>query len=390
MTTRRMFFSAVGGLIALLIGLTAAPVASASQKPATAGLSAKAPPLYKFNKSSITWAGSRAVIAATDAHGDLYYFWLAAGRWHSQEVAKGKRGVVYSKPAIAWTGNATVIAALNSAGALVYWRLPQGSTKWHYQQVAKVAHHSFQSPSITGTPGNGVLISTSNTAGDLLSFSHGGSGGSWTETIVGYGTFGASSVITCFDSLAGKYLALITATSGGTLYFWWQFVNGTSWSQETVASPGPAGAYTTGGSIAATPTDLLVTAGTATGQVYFWSQAIGGTGWNRQVIATGSGSRYSRPAVTWTGPIGSFSYDVITATNQHGELDYWWAADGGTVWTHEKIAGYGKNYVYANPGIAISATAVIVTAVNTKPGDVWYWHQPFTTNPWLKQRVARG
>jgi hypothetical protein len=384
MTTRRIFFSAVGGLIAVLIGLTAVPAASASP--------AKAPTRYKYNKSSIAWAGSRAVIAATDAHGDLYYFWLAAGHWHSQEVAKGKRGVVYSKPAIAWTGNATVIAALNSASALVYFRLPQGSTKWHYQQVAKFAHHSFQSPSITGTPGGGVLISTANTAGDLLSFAHGGSGGSWTATIVGYGTFGASSVITCYDSLAHKYLALITATSGGTLYFWWQFVNGTSWNQEIIASPGPPGAYTTGGSVAATAHDLLVTAGTATGQVYFWSQPIGGTGWSRQVIATGAVVQYSHPVVAWTGPFGlaSKSYDVIAATSQHGELDYWWAPDGGTTWTHEKIAGSGKNYVYANPGVAISATSVIITAVNSKPGDVWYWHQPFGTNPWPKQRVAQG
>jgi hypothetical protein len=388
MTSRRMFFSAAGGLIALLIGLTAAPVASASQKPATASLSAKALARYKFNKSSIAWAGSRAVVAATDAHGDLYYFWLASGRWHSQEVAKGKRGVLYSKAAIAWTGNATVIAAVNSAGALVYWRLPQGSTKWHYQQVAKVAHHSFQNPSITGIPGGGVLISTANSAGELLSFSRAGSGGSWAETVVGYGTFGPSSVITCFDSLAGRYLALITATSGGTLYLWWEFVTSPGWSKETIASPGPSGSFSSGGSIAATANHILVTAATTTGIVDFWSQSIGGTGWAQETIAGGGSNRYSHAGIAWTG--ASSGYDVVTATNQHGQLDYWWTSDGFNLWTHEKIAGYGKNYVYANPGIAISATAVIVTAVNTKPGDVWYWHQPFNTNPWLKQRVAQG
>jgi hypothetical protein len=402
-----MFSGAVGGLLVLLLGLIAAPVASASQKPAVvrrvaahaapaavvAGdLSARPPTRYKYNLSSIAWAGSRAVIAATDAHGDLYYFWLAAGHWHSQEVAKGKRGVAYSKPAIAWTGHSVVIAAINASGALVYFAQHSGSSKWSSHVISLVPHHRYQAPSVTGTPGGGVLISSANSAGDLLSFELGSGGGAWTENIVGYGTFGASSVITCYDSLADGYLALITATSGGTLYFWWQFVNGTSWNQEVIESPGPPGAFTSGGSIAATANDLLVTAATATGQVYFWSQAIGGTGWSRQVIATGGTVAYSHPAVAWTGPFGlaSRSYDVIAATSQHGELDYWWAADGGTSWTHERIAASGRNYVYANPRMTVSTTSVIITAVNSKPGDVWYWHQPFGTNPWPKQRVAQG
>ena len=408
MTTRRTFSAAVGGLIALLIGLTAAPAASASQRPAAArglaahaespaaaaaaALSASPPKRYKYNQSSIAWTGSRAVIAATDAHGDLYYFWLAAGHWHSQEVAKGKRGVAYSKPAIAWTGSAVVIAAVNASGGLAYFAQHSGSSKWKYHLISQIPHHRYLAPSVTGTPGGGVLISTANTVGDLVSFGLGGGGGSWTETLVGYGTFGSSSVITCYDSLDHQYLALITATSGGTLYFWWQFVNGLSWNQEIIASPGPPGAYTSGGSIAATTNDLLVTAGTATGQLYFWSQPIGGTGWTRQVISTGNPVQYAHPAVAWTGPVlgGSFSYDVITATSEHGELDYWWTPDGGSTWTQEKVAASGKQVVYANPGIAITTTSVILTAVNTKPGDVWYWRQPFGAIPWQKQRVAQG
>ena len=407
MTIRRMFSCAVGGLMVALLGLTTAPLASASQKPAeargvtahaapaaaiAANLSARPPTRYKYNLSSIAWTGSRAVIAATDSHGDLYYFWLAAGTWHSQEVAKGKRGVAYSKPAIAWAGNKVVIAALTASGGLAYFAQHSGSSKWNYHLISQVAHHSYQAPSVTATPGGGVLISSANTVGDLVSFALGSGGGSWTETLVGYGTFGASSVITCFDSLDHQYLALITATSGGTLYFWWQFVDGSSWNQEIIASPGPPGAYTSGGSIAATANDLLVTAGTATGQVYFWSQSIGGTGWSRQVIASGNPVQYSHPVVAWTGPVlgGPLSYDVIAATSRSGQLDYWWAPDGGSSWTPETIATSGRQAAYQSPSMTISATAVIITAVNGKTGDVWYWHQPFGAIPWQKQRVAQG
>jgi hypothetical protein len=404
MTTRRMYSGAVGGLLVLLLGFTAAPVASASQKPAAArglaahaapaaaaaaDLGARAPTRYKYKWSSIAWAGSRAVIAATDAHGDLFYFWLAAGKWHGQEVAKGKRGVSYSTPAIGWTGNAVAIAAINAKGNLVYFAQHSGSSKWSYRLVAS-SPGKFRSPSITSFPEHGVLISVASTAGQLLTFELAPGQSNWTRQLAGYGTFGASSVVTCYDSLAHEYLALITSTSGGSLYFWWEALDAPLWHQETIASPGQGGIFTGGGSIAATAHNLLVAVSTTTGWVDFWTQPIGGTGWNEQVVAANPGSTYSHPEIAWTGLLGGQSYDVITATNQHGELDYWWTQDGVYVWTHEKVAGSGKQAVYANPGLTVSNTSVLITAVNTKPGDVWYWHQAFDTNPWLYQRVARG
>ncbi len=59
-------------------------------------------------------------------------------------------------------------------------------------------------------------------------------------------------------------------------------------------------------------------------------------------------------------------------------------------WNPETIAKKGTTAVYANPGIAVSSTSVLVTAINTKPGDVMFWHQGLGTNPWYKQVVAKG
>ena len=79
---------------------------------------------------------------------------------------------------------------------------------------------------------------------------------------------------------------------------------------------------------------------------------------------------------------GSSSYDVVIATDQAGNPDYWWAPDGGTAWTPEKVAAAGTRAACASPGIAVTGTSVVITAINSKPGDVRYWHQPFGTTRW--------
>lgn len=396
--TACMLRGTVGVLLALVLALTAwAAPALASQRPARArttmpparaGQALHALASYPYKFSRIARAGSDVVIAATDSHGDLYYFWQASGSttWHKQLVAEGGSGSAYSKPSIAWTGHAVVIAALNSSGGLVYFALKAGGTTWKHQVVATASGGKYQSPAVTAASDGSVLISAGNTSGKLLSFELAAGGTTWAGETAGYGLFGPSSITT------GSGFALITAASGGNLYLWWQFLGGTAWNQETIASAGPSGSYK-GGSITTTDNDVLVTAVTTAGAVDLWSQAFGSTsGWAQQTVAAPSGgTSYSSPAVAWTGDVGEgASYDVVTATDQAGNLDYWWTPDGGTIWTPEKVAAAGTRAVYASPGIAITGTAVVITAINTKPGDVLYWYQPFITNLWHQQVVATG
>jgi hypothetical protein len=405
MATARMLRSAEGGLLALIVSVMAwtGPVASASPaspaRTATPGSRVSAAKhvaahRYKYSWSSIAWTGSRAVVAVTDAHGDLYYFWLAGKTWRSQEVAKGKRGVAYSKPAIAWTGHMVAIVAVNASGGLVYFARHTSNSGWSSRLLSQVARHKYGAPSITGIPGGGVLASASNSAGELMTFVLAPGKTRWTITRASDGTFGAPSVAVAYDSMTGNHLGLITATTSSTLYSWWEPLGqaAPNWSQETIASLGPGSSFS-GASITATAGDVLVAAANTTGAVNLWSQELGSPGWSSpQTVAAAGGTRYSHPVVAWTGPVGagSDSYDVVTATNQHGELDYWWVPDGVNGWSHEEIAASGKQNVYATPGMAISATSVIITAVNSKPGDVWYWDQPFTTTGWQRLRVARG
>jgi hypothetical protein len=410
MASARKLRGAAGGLLALTIGVMAgtAPVASArTVRAASAASLARtagpgrasstqhvAAPRYKYSWSSIAWTGSHAVVAATDAHGDLYYFWLAGTTWHSQRVARGKRGVAYSKPAIAWTGHTVAIVALSESGGLVYFARHTSNSGWSSRLLSQVAHHRYGAPSVTAIPGGGVLASASNSAGELMSFELAPGKARWTITRASAGTFGMPSVAVAYDSMTLTYLGLITATSSSTLYFWWEPLGSTesSWSRETIASLAPGSSFN-GASIAATAGSVLVTAAATSGEVNVWSDEIGSPAWSSpQTVVAAGGIRYSHPEIAWTGPVsaGSDSYDVVTATSQHGELDYWWAPDGVNGWTREVIAASGRQIGYANPGLAITATSVIITAVNSKPGDVWYWDQPFTTTGWQRLRVATG
>ena len=93
----------------------------------------------------------------------------------------------------------------------------------------------------------------------------------------------------------------------------------------------------------------------------------------------------------WAGSRRPASYDVITAATTAGTLDYWWTPDGSpAAWNPETVAIKGKQAFYANPGFSVTSSSVVITAINTKPGDVIYWHQAFGTKPWPKQVVATG
>jgi hypothetical protein len=305
-------------------------------------------------------------------------------------VAKGGNGFAYSKPSIAWTGHAVAIAALDASGDLVYFSLNSGATKWSYTLLATSSSGKFQAPAVTAAADGTVLISAGNTAGQLDSFTLAPGATSWTGKTVAAGLFGPSSVTTVPVNTATPALGLVTASSGGTLYFWWEFLSSPGWNQETLASPGAGGSYT-GGSVAVSASNVLVTAATTTGAVDFFTQPIGGTGWTQQTVTT-TGGPYTSPQITWAGPVnGTTNTYVITAANAAGALDYWYSpAPSGLGWTPETVAANGTQAVYANPSIATTSTSVVITAINTKPGNVMAWYQPFSTNPWNQQVVAKG
>jgi hypothetical protein len=386
----RLLRGAAVSVAALLLGVLAGavPAARASQRPA-----GRLATIYPYKFSRIAWTGSEAVITAADSHGDLYHFRQASGSttWHRQLVAGATSHRAYSKPSpIAELNGTLYFAAVDGAGD-PYSFSKTGTGKWSQVLLAGGGSARYQAPSATAGD-EGVLISASNTGGDLVSFTHFVYGGTtWTEQTVASGLFGPSSVTTVYDSKDSQYLGLLTASSGGTLYFWYEFLVAPGWHQQTVASPGTAGTYT-GGSVTASKTDIVIAAATTTGAVDAFTQPIGGTSWTGETVSSTGGS-YTSPQTAWTGPVKgtSSSYDVITAASRAGALHYWWVADGSSLaWNPETVAANSKTAVYADPGIAITSSSVVITAINTKPGNVMYWSQAFGTNPWNKHVVATG
>jgi hypothetical protein len=380
MTATRRFVSTAVAVLTLALGLTAWVAPSAHASPAGGAT--------RYSYSRIGWTGTQIVIAATDSHGHLYEFWQAAGKsaWH-KELVSGASG--YGKPSIAWTGRVVAIAVVDAAGDLVYFAQKPGSSHWSHQRIAKKSDGRFQLPSIAVIPGGTVLISVGNRSG-LLSYER-PFGGSWTKRQVASGTYGGSSVAAVYDGLISQYLGLITAVSGGTVYLWWERQDVGSWNRETIAAAGPGGGYD-GPSITVTPSDLLVTAATSAGGVDFWYQPVGGSGWTGQTVAAAGTTVYGHPAIAYTGLVDggpSFFY-VITDTTQNGRLAFWWNLDGGSSWNLETVAANGSHAAYANPGISATGKAVVISAVNTKPGDVLFWRQAFGASPWHKQLVGKG
>jgi hypothetical protein len=264
-----------------------------------------------------------------------------------------------------------------------------GAATWASASIASPDPGKYQAPSVTVSTDGAIMISA-YTSGQLQSFTQAPGGVTWTLNTVAYGTFGPSAIATVYDSKSASYLALITVCSGGTLEFFWELRGTGVWNEETVASPTSTGSYT-GGSVTASNTDIVITAANTDGAVDAFTKPIGGSGWTARTVST-TGGPYASPQAAWTGPVnGGPSYDVITAANSAGTLSYWWVADGsGLAWNPETVASNGTSAVYARPGIAITATSVVITAINTKPGNVMYWYQPFGTNPWHKQTVATG
>lgn len=389
MMSARMLRGAVGGALMLAVGLSAPSVPATLASPA-----AKHAVTYKYTLSLITWTGARSGVAATDAHGDLYYFWEASGsaKWHKQSVAKGKPGLSFSKPAIAWTGATVIIVAQDTAGTLLYF-VPGAGGTWRRAEVTSLVGN-WKAPEVTGTPGGGALVTARTATGKLYSFELTPGSGSVNAGLLSYGVSGGSSVTTCYGGRAG-YLGLVTATIGGTLYFWWENLGVDNWTEETIAEPA-LGQQFTSASIAVSGSSILVTAYNSRGAVDFFSQPIGGATWQQEQVTGGSGHPYAHPEIAWTGVVGRgpgfkpLSYDVITATGRGGQLDFWWAEDGSATWHAETIAKAGKQAAYADPSITVSAKSVILTAINGKPGNVIFWYQHFEATAWHEQLVAKG
>jgi hypothetical protein len=133
----------------------------------------------------------------------------------------------------------------------------------------------------------------------------------------------------------------------------------------------------------------VIAAASTTGAVDSFIQPIGGATWTQQTVS--AVGPYTSPQIAWTGNVNGTSYDVITAASKAGALSYWWLYDdSGLNWNAETVAAHTTQAVYANPGIAVTSTSVVITAINTKPGNVVGWSQAFGTSPWTRQVVAAG
>ena len=90
-----------------------------------------------------------------------------------------------------------------------------GTALWHGALLSTAGPGKYQAPSITTGDGY-VLISAGDTGGKRVAFTLAPGATTWAQQTAAAGV-GPAQVTTVFDSLAGAYLGLLTAASGGTL-----------------------------------------------------------------------------------------------------------------------------------------------------------------------------
>jgi hypothetical protein len=330
--------------------------------------------------------------------------WLA-GVW---AVAVVLAAVVMAGPAqaaqapftdnsVAWTGHTAVVAAVNNAGNLDYYQ-QDGSTTWNQEVVAKCCYNNSV-PSIAQT-GSTVSIAESGEGGqvdyydkfDGICLVQSLCPPGWHKQVVATaprGTYYGPATISWTGSTV--IIAADHALAGGSgaptvLDYWWEVAGTTAWHEEQVATGvgynGPDRP-----SIGWTGSTAIITDTDANGNLDYWYQYAGTRPWHQQQVApagslgNNGGGFWSFPVISWTG-----NAVIIAATNEDGDLDYWYQDAGTTPWHRQQVAGAGSVGI-GGPVIAWTGSSVVLAGV-TQDGSLNFWVQAAGTTPWHHEHVA--
>jgi hypothetical protein len=304
----------------------------------------------------------------------------------------------FTNSTVAWTGHTAVVAAVNNAGNLDYYYQQDGSTTWNQEVVAKCCYNN-SAPAIAQT-------------GDTVSIAESGEGGQvnyyyeydgiclikslcppgWHKQVVATAARGTYyGPVTISWTRSTVIIAADHALAGGSgaptvLDYWWEVAGTTAWHEEQVATgvgyngPGRPSIGWTGSAVIITDTD-------ANGNLDYWYQDAGTRPWHQQQVApagslgNNGGGFWSYPAIGWTG-----SAVIIAATDEAGDLDYWYQDAGTTPWHQQQVAGLGSVDI-GGPAIAWTGSSVVLAGM-TENGSLNFWTQAAGTTPWHHEHVA--
>ena len=343
---------------------------------------------------AIAWNGSATVVTATDAFGNLYYWYQPGGStgWTKQPVASSNSDTSYYDAQITASPTGVMITAVEYyTGSIDFWWQADGTTPWHQETVASGGQAGyFGGPSIAFT-GAGVYIAATDKYGNVeLWYAQDGTS-SWSEQLVQHpydGTsyfenasvawdgYGSEPFVSADDQITGDMdawvpsvdgfwqvqqvegpesgvtfshadiiesaggMAMIYQMDASNLQYAAKGTEASSWDYYTAASWFPGNDAYVDPSMAWTGTgEMIVANDTATGELDAWTgEAAVGHPFAEQIIAPGASDGgaydYGESSVAWTG-----SGEVVVASQENtGHLMFWWHLDGSTAWNQETIA----------------------------------------------------
>jgi hypothetical protein len=231
------------------------------------------------------------------------------------------------------------VVAEDANGNIWFYQQLDGQSAWSAQRIASVATGSVegvQAPKIawTGVPGHA----------------------------------GTNSVITIADP-------------AGDVLFWYQ--SGSSWIQETVASP-TQGVDWWAPDLTATNTGVVIAAIGTNGAFYTWFEAYGGPTWGSDgTLGASSDQSWGAPSLTWNG------VDVAAAASFNDgsgtTVRFAWKSNSAQFWSQQTLPGVtdAQSLAY-NPAITWTGDNLLVAAVQDLTSakqrlDFWWQGSTFTT-----------
>ena len=359
------------------------------------------------NQSPIVWNGTDLVTAAVGANGTLYAYEQVPGAstWQRQTVETLARngGAALGAPSVTATATSVQVVSEDANGKIWFYQQADGQSTWSAPQlVAQVSVGQValaQQPKIawTGVPGHtgtNSVITIANAAGDVLFWYQ--SGSSWIQETVASPTQGVGWGA---PDLTATNTGVVIAAVGtnGAFYTFFEAYGAPSWASDGTLG---ASARQFWGAPALTWNGVDVTAvaaftdGTGITLRFMW-KANSAQFWSQQTLPGVTDAQFLAydPAITWTGD-NLLVAAVQQLTGDKQRLDFWWQGTTFTTFTRENPAAanypaaFGPpalTYDPASPGEAVITAPFTTNAFTTTALDDWT--EPTGGTTWTKHQV---
>jgi hypothetical protein len=343
---------------------------------------------------SIAWNGSTTVVTATDAFGNLDYWYQPGGAtgWTKQVVASASSGTSYYDAEITASPTGVLITAVEYyTGSIDFWWEADGTTTWYQETVASGGQAGyFGNPSIAWS-GAGVYIAATDKYGNAELWYAASGTATWTEQVVQRSYDGSyyEYASVAWDGYSSQPVVSADDRTSGNIYAWTPTSSGIWQTQQVQAALTPTDTLSHA-DITEVAGGMAITYTESVGNLQYLAEGTEASSWSGGTVASWfpDNDAYNDPSMAWTG-----DGEMIVANDAPtGDLDAW-IGDGasGNAFQEQLIApgpsDGGADY-YGEASVAWTGTDEVVVASQTNTGHLAFWWHPTGSSAWYQEIIA--